>query len=59
MTLNRQSIHIEVVGSRTDTEQPADMPQAQADAIVSLIDDLQTKYPHFTVTAHSLVDKNK
>lgn len=59
ITLNRQSIHIEVVGSRTDTQKPADMPQAQADAIVSLIDDLQTKYPHFTVTAHSLVDKNK
>lgn len=59
ITLNRQSIHIEVVWSRTDTEQPADMPQAQADAIVSLIDELQTKYPHFTVTAHSLIDKNK
>ena len=59
ITLNRQSIHIEVVWTRTYTEQPADMPQAQADAIVKLIEELQTKYPHFTVTAHSLVDRNK
>lgn len=59
ITLNWQSIHIEVVGSRTDTETPADMSQAQADALVNLVDELTNKFSNPIVTAHSLIDKNK
>lgn len=57
--LNRQSIHIEVVGTRTDVNQQADMPTAQEDALRKLVADLQAQYPNATLTAHSLVDKNK
>lgn len=59
ITLNRQSIHIEVVGSRTDTENPAKMPKAQEKALRDLVAQLQQKYPQANLTAHSLVDKNK
>ena len=57
--LNRQSIHIEVVWTWTDTENPAQLPKAQKDALRNLVAELQAKYPASTVTAHSLIDRNK
>lgn len=57
--LNRQSIHIEVVWTWTDTENPAQLPKAQEDALRNLVTELQAKYPASTVTAHSLIDRNK
>lgn len=57
--LNWQSIHIEVVGTWTDTENPAQLPKAQEDALRNLVAELQAKYPASTVTAHSLIDRNK
>ena len=57
--LNWQSIHIEVVGTWTDTESPAKLPKKQLEALINLIDTLQTKYPQANLTAHSLVDRNK
>lgn len=57
--LNWQSIHIEVVGTWTDTENPAQLPKAQEDALRNLVLELQAKYPASTVTAHSLIDRNK
>lgn len=59
ITLNRQSIHIEVVGSRTDTETPADLPKAQLEAMMELVDNLASKFSNPIVTAHSLIDRNK
>lgn len=59
ITLNRQSVHIEVVWTRTDTESPAQLPDAQLTALRNLIAELQSKYPQSIVTAHSLVDRNK
>ena len=57
--LNWQSIHIEVVGTWTDTENQAQLPKAQEDALRNLVAELQAKYPASTVTAHSLIDRNK
>lgn len=57
--LNWQSIHIEVVWTWTDTENPAQLPKAQEDALRNLVAELQAKYPASTVTAHSLIDRNK
>ena len=57
--LNRQSIHIEVVWTRTDTEHQAKMSKEQEKALRELVDNLLTLYPNATLTAHSLVDKNK
>lgn len=59
ITLNRQSIHIEVVGSRVDTENPAKMSKEQEKALRDLVEQLQKQYPNAELTAHSLVDKNK
>ncbi len=59
ITLNRQSIHIEVVGTRVDTENKADMPKEQEKALRELVDNLLTLYPNAELTAHSLVDRNK
>ena len=59
LTLNRQSIHIEVVGTRVDTESKADMPKEQEKALRELVAQLQQQYPNAELTAHSLVDKNK
>ena len=59
LTLNRQSIHIEVVGTRVDTEKKADMPKAQEKALRELVAQLQQQYPNAELTAHSLVDRNK
>lgn len=59
LTLNRQSIHIEVVGTRVDTESKADMPKAQEKALRELVDNLLIQYPNAELTAHSLVDRNK
>lgn len=57
--LNRQSIHIEVVGTWTDTENPAKMSKEQEKTLRELVQKLQADYPSATLTAHSLIDKNK
>ena len=57
--LNWQSIHIEVVWTWTDTENPAKLPKEQEKALSDLVKQLQSKYHNATLTAHSLVDKNK
>lgn len=57
--LNWQSIHIEVVGTWTDTENPAQLPKAQEDALRNLVKELKTEYPQANLTAHSLIDMNK
>lgn len=57
--LNWQSIHIEVVGTWVDTENPAEMPASQLKALKDLISNLKEQYPQATVTAHSLIDRNK
>ena len=57
--LNRQSIHIEVVWTRTDTEHQAKLSSSQEKALRELVSNLQSQYPQATLTAHSLVDKNK
>lgn len=59
ITLNRQSIHIEVVWTWTDTEHQAKMNKQQLNALKNLVSELQSKYPSAILTAHSLVDKNK
>lgn len=59
ITLNWQSIHIEVVWTWTDTEHQAKLPKAQLDTLKDIIKDIQSKYPNATLTAHSLVDRNK
>lgn len=59
ITLNWQSIHIEVVWTWTDTENPASLPKAQLDAMKNLVNELKSKYQNAEVTAHSLIDKNK
>lgn len=59
ISLNWQSIHIEVVGSRVDTEHPAKMSKEQEKALRELIDNLSIQYPNTELTAHSLIDKNK
>ena len=57
--LNWQSIHIEVVGTWTDTENTAQLPKAQEDALRNLVKELKTEYPQANLTAHSLIDRNK
>ena len=57
--LNRQSIHIEVVWTWTDTEHQAKLSKQQDKALRELVQQLQSKYPSATLTAHSLIDKNK
>ena len=57
--LNRQSIHIEVVWTWTDTEHQAKLSSKQDKALRELVQQLQSKYPSATLTAHSLIDKNK
>lgn len=57
--LNRQSIHIEVVWTWTDTEHQAKLSSKQDKALRELVTQLQKDYPNATLTAHSLIDKNK
>lgn len=57
--LNRQSIHIEVVWTWTDTEHQAKLSSKQDKALRELVQQLQKDYPNATLTAHSLIDKNK
>lgn len=57
--LNRQSVHIEVVWTRTDTEHQAEMSAKQEKALRELVSQLTWQYPNAILTAHSLVDKNK
>ena len=57
--LNRQSIHIEVVWTWTDTEHQAKLSSKQDKALRELVTQLQKDYHNATLTAHSLIDKNK
>lgn len=57
--LNRQSIHIEVVWTRVDTEHQAEMSAKQEKALRELVSQLTWQYPNAILTAHSLIDRNK